>query len=88
LFASKNGGVAPSSASVYDQLTTDQYPFKDILRQSINDAAPRPVSPAYNDLSLAVQNTIHPLSSINPTSDATKLRDLCRQALKSEAVLS
>jgi multiple sugar transport system substrate-binding protein len=88
LFASKNGGVAPSSGAVYDQLTVEQYPFKELLRDSINDAAPRPVSPAYNDLSLAVQNVIHPLSGINPAADATALRELCQQALKSEAVLS
>jgi len=73
---------------VFDQLTTEQYPFKDVLRESINDAAPRPVSPAYNDLSLAVQNTIHPLSGINPSADTTRLRELSQQALKSEAVLS
>jgi multiple sugar transport system substrate-binding protein len=88
LFASNNGGVPPSAAAVFDQLTTEQYPFKDVLRESINDAAPRPVSPAYNDLSLAVQNTIHPLSGINPSADATRLRKLSQQALKSEAVLS
>jgi multiple sugar transport system substrate-binding protein len=88
LFAAQNGGNPPTTAAVYDQLTTAQYPFKDLLRESINDAAPRPVSPAYNDLSLAVQNTIHPLSSVGPSSDATKLRNLSQQALKSEAVLS
>jgi hypothetical protein len=35
-----------------------------------------------------VQNTIHPLSGINPSADATRLRELSQQALKSEAVLS
>jgi len=88
LFAAQNGGNPPTTSAVYDQLTTQQYPFKDVLRESINDAAPRPVSPAYNDLSLAVQNTIHPLGSINPVADAIALRNLARQALKSEAVLS
>jgi multiple sugar transport system substrate-binding protein len=88
LYAAEQGGNPPTLSSVYDQLTTDKYPFKDVLRSSINDAEPRPVSPAYNDLSLAVQNVIHPLNGINPSSDATKLRDLVREALKSEAVLS
>jgi multiple sugar transport system substrate-binding protein len=88
LFAAQQGGNPPTTSSVYDQLTPDKYPFKDVLRESINDAAPRPVSPAYNDLSLAVQNVIHPLAGINPSADARALRDLCEQALKSEAVLS
>ncbi|MDQ1633553.1 MAG: trehalose/maltose transport system substrate-binding protein [Frankiaceae bacterium] len=88
LFAAQEGGNPPTTSAVYDQLTTDKYPFKEVLRSSINDAEPRPVSPAYNDLSLAVQNTIHPLSGVNPTADAIALRKLSEQALKSEAVLS
>lgn len=88
LFAAQEGGNPPTTSAVFDQLTTEQYPFKEVLRDSINDAAPRPVSPAYNDLSLAVQNSIHPLSSIDPASSARALRELCEQALNSEAVLS
>ncbi len=88
LYASENGGVAPSTSAVYDELTLEQYPFKELLRESINDAEPRPVSPAYNDLSLAVQNVIHPLASIDPAADAKALRELCVQALNSTAVLS
>ncbi|HSP36265.1 MAG TPA: extracellular solute-binding protein [Frankiaceae bacterium] len=88
LFAAEKGGNPPTTSAVYDQLTTDQYPFKDVLRSSINDAAPRPVSPAYNDLSLALQNVIHPLNSFDPAAAAVALRKLCEQALKSEAVLS
>ena len=57
------------------------------MRESIQDAAPRPVSPAYNDLSLAVQDTIVPFGSINPEKDAKNLRSLMQEALKSEAVL-
>ena len=42
LFAAQQGGNPPTTSSVYDQLTPDKYPFKDVLRASINDAAPRP----------------------------------------------
>lgn len=87
LFAAQEGGNPPTTAAVFDRLTTEQYPFKDVLRESINDAEPRPVSPAYNDLSLAVQNVIHPLSSIEPESDARALNELAEQTLDSEAVL-
>ena len=40
-----------------------------LLRESINDAAPRPVTPAYNDLSLAVQDTLVPLQVDQPAED-------------------
>ena len=35
-------------------------PFADLLRESIDAAAPRPVTPAYSDISLAIQKTFHP----------------------------
>ena len=41
-------------------------------QDSIDDAAPRPVTPAYTDLSLAIQRALHPVAtSTRPTSDAT-----------------
>jgi multiple sugar transport system substrate-binding protein len=87
IFAAEKGGNPPTLSALYDQIDKKQYPFADVLRDSINDAAPRPVSPAYNDLSLAVQETLVPLKGINPPSTAKKLRDLAKLALKSEAVL-
>jgi multiple sugar transport system substrate-binding protein len=87
LYAAEKGGNPPTLSSLYDKIDKTQYPFAQVLRQSINDAAPRPVSPAYNDLSLAVQETLVPLKSINPPKTATKLRNLAKLALKSEAVL-
>ncbi len=87
LYAAEKGGNPPTLSNLYDKIDKKQYPFASVLRDSINDAAPRPVSPAYNDLSLAVQETLVPLASINPPKTATKLRDLAKQALKSEAVL-
>jgi len=87
-FAAINGGNPPTRSDLYDdQDLVKVYPFAKVLRESINDAEPRPVSPAYNDLSLAVQDTLHPMSSISPQSTAKTLRSLVQQALKSEAVL-
>ncbi|MDQ6648599.1 MAG: extracellular solute-binding protein [Actinomycetota bacterium] len=88
LFAAQKGGNPPTIDALYTSPELrSKYPFADTLRESINDAAPRPVSPAYNDLSLAVQDTLHPLAAINPDAAATDLRDLAKKALKSEAVL-
>ncbi len=87
LFAAEKGGNPPTLSALYDKIDKKIYPFASVMRESINDAAPRPVSPAYNDLSLAVQETLVPLASINPPKTAKDLRSLAKQALKSEAVL-
>ncbi len=87
LDAAKKGGNPPTLSNLYDKISKKQYPFAALLRQSINDAAPRPVTPAYNDISLAVQETLVPLKSINPPKTAKSLRNLAKLALKSEAVL-
>jgi multiple sugar transport system substrate-binding protein len=87
-FAAINGGNPPTLAALFDDADLRKvYPFADVMRESIQDAAPRPVSPAYNDLSLAVQDTIVPFGGINPEKDAKSLHSLMQEALKSEAVL-
>ena len=87
LFAAENGGNPPTKGALFDKISKAKYPFADVMRDSINDAAPRPVTPAYNDISLAVQETLVPLSQINPEKTANSLRTLAKAALKSEAVL-
>jgi multiple sugar transport system substrate-binding protein len=45
------------------------------------------VSPAYNDISLAVQRTLHPPASINPKSDVDTLRSQVDDAINSRGLL-
>ncbi len=86
------GGLPPVTESLYDEKAIDDvYPgFADLIRQSIDQAAPRPVTPAYQDLSLAIQRTIHPLADISPDdvgSTVTELRDNVQTALNVEGLL-
>ena len=86
------GGLPPVTESLYDEKAIDDvYPgFADLIRQSIEQAAPRPVTPAYQDLSLAIQRTIHPLDDISPDdvgSTVTELRDNVQTALNVEGLL-
>ncbi|WP_187368831.1 extracellular solute-binding protein [Baekduia soli] len=90
----KLGGLPPVDASVYDQpaLNKDVYPgFADLIKQSIQDAAPRPSeSPAYQDLSLAIQEALHPVTSIdpnNPKAAYSKLKDKVQQAVDRKGLL-
>jgi trehalose/maltose transport system substrate-binding protein len=70
------GGLPPTTESVYDDPKVQKaFPFADELRESIDAAAPRPVTPAYSDISLAIQKTFHPPEGIDPDGIAERLRD-------------
>jgi multiple sugar transport system substrate-binding protein len=87
------GGLPPVRSDLYDRPEIEKiYPgFADILRASIEDAAPRPsISPAYQDLSLAVQRALHPTTKIDPKNVAAaydELRAKVEQAIKREGLL-
>ena len=74
--ASEKGGLPPTTESVYDDPKVKKaFPFADELRNAIEAAAPRPVTPAYSDISLAIQKTFHPPSDVNPDDVVSKLKD-------------
>jgi len=87
------GGLPPVRSDVYDRPEIEKaYPgFGDVVRESIESAAPRPSeSPAYQDLSLAIQRAIHPTTQIdakNPQAAYDKLRDYVEKAVKREGLL-
>jgi multiple sugar transport system substrate-binding protein len=87
------GGLPPVREDLYDEKEIDEvYPgFAPLIRDSINDAVPRPsVSPAYQDISLAIQRAVHPTVDIDPQDAATTyddLRDLLKQAVNREGLL-
>jgi multiple sugar transport system substrate-binding protein len=74
--ASEKGGLPPTTESEYDNPKVKKaLPFSDLLRESIESGAPRPVNPAYSDISLAIQKTYHPPDQIKPGEIVTKLQD-------------
>jgi multiple sugar transport system substrate-binding protein len=76
LVASEKGGLPPTTESVYsDPKLKKAFPFADLLRESIEQGAPRPVNPAYSDISLAIQKTFHPPGSLAPDEAQSKLKD-------------
>jgi multiple sugar transport system substrate-binding protein len=86
-------GLPPVRSDLYDRPEVAKiYPgFADLIRTSIRDAAPRPsISPAYQDLSLAIQRAVHPTTKIDPGNVAptyNQLRDKVQQAIKREGLL-
>ena len=61
------------------------------MKESIESAAPRPSeSPAYQDLSLAIQRAVHPTTQIDPANTKPaydKLKDYVEKAIKREGLL-
>jgi multiple sugar transport system substrate-binding protein len=87
------GGLPPVREDLYDEPEIDKvYPgFADEIRQAIKNAGPRPSeSPAYQDLSLAIQRAVHPTTKIDPQNTQPaydKLRDNVEKAVKREGLL-
>ncbi|MGH2763974.1 MAG: ABC transporter substrate-binding protein, partial [Thermoleophilaceae bacterium] len=79
--AAEKGGLPPTTESVYeDEKVTKAFPFADLLRESIDNAGPRPITPAYSDISLAIQKTYHPPAGVDPDGIVEKLRDRIEKA--------
>jgi multiple sugar transport system substrate-binding protein len=81
-------GEPGARGAVYDNARIrEQYPWAELVRESINDAAPRPLTPYYNDLTIAIQRTWHPPGSVNPGSTPGRADKLISQALSGRVLL-
>jgi multiple sugar transport system substrate-binding protein len=81
IIAAELGGLAPSTEALYDDPKVKKaFPFGDLMRQSLDEGVPRPVNPAYSDVSLAIQKTFHPPDGIDPGSVVDELEDKLEKA--------
>nr|WP_091299146.1 ABC transporter substrate-binding protein [Amycolatopsis xylanica] len=96
-------GVPPSVAGVYSDTTpldpakpvdakanptmADQYPMKADIRAALAEAAIRPLTPAYQNLSTVISKVLSPPSSIEPEATAEELRDRLTDALNSKGII-
>jgi multiple sugar transport system substrate-binding protein len=71
------GGLPPTIEALYEtEEIQEAYPgFADVIQESLERGVARPVTPAYSDISVAVQKTLHPPSGIDPQSTIEALRD-------------
>ncbi|MGH3487212.1 MAG: extracellular solute-binding protein [Actinopolymorphaceae bacterium] len=67
-------GLLATVESVYeDPEITEAFPMAELLRESVDEAAPRPVTPYYPDITATIQRTWHPPAGVNaqtPTRSA------------------
>lgn len=66
-------GLPPSREDLYKSKTVlKAFPgFAPLVEESINAAAPRPQTPAYQDVSLAIQDAIQPPDKIDPNDPSS-----------------
>ncbi|WP_340561398.1 ABC transporter substrate-binding protein [Streptomyces sp. GSL17-111] len=102
-FQALRSGLPPSLESVYeDETPLDPsepadpetnptmdmaYPPKDTIRAALEDAAVRPLTPVYQNLSIVTAKILSPPSAIDPEQTADTLREELDAALKSQGVL-
>lgn len=81
--------MPPTKASLYDsEVVREAYPgFANLVLESIRAATPRPETPAYADVSLAIRSALHPASDIELPADLRELRETIRAALISTALV-
>jgi multiple sugar transport system substrate-binding protein len=73
-------GDPSANSTVYDDPEIRKaFPMADLMRESINDAGPRPITPYYGDVSSAIQREWHPPAAVNADSvkaSATLISDV------------
>jgi multiple sugar transport system substrate-binding protein len=95
--------VPPTIESVYDDTTPldpskpadpednptmeMKYPMKDAIRDELKDAAVRPLTPAYQNLSIVMAKVLSPPGEIDPERTAAELREQLEEALSSKGVI-
>jgi multiple sugar transport system substrate-binding protein len=85
-------GLPPSRSDLYtDKAVTKAYPgFAQLVKESIENSGPRPTTPAYQDVSLAVQRSLHPPDKIDNEDTESifdELKENVEDAVKREGLL-
>jgi multiple sugar transport system substrate-binding protein len=85
-YMNTNGNPA-SSAAVYDDPEVQEaYPMADTIRESLEAAAPRPLTPYYSEVTGGLQREYHPPASASSDTGA-QAQDLIGAVLRGEQLL-
>jgi multiple sugar transport system substrate-binding protein len=88
LFSAVNDGVPPTIEAVYAQPQMEPaYPMRETILEELQDAAVRPTTPAYQNVSTVIAATLSPPSAIEPQETIETLREQIQDALESKGVL-
>jgi multiple sugar transport system substrate-binding protein len=81
------GNPAAKAAAYDDPEVRKAFPMAPLIRDSINDAGPRPLTPYYNDVSTSVQINWHPSSNVHAPQTPQETETFMTQVLKGERLL-
>src|SRR3954452_1551886 len=85
--AAAKGGLPPTLAKIYDDPKFKKdYPFADLIKQSVATGAVRPQTPAYADVSLAIYKLVSPASEIQLKGFTSTLNDRLNYALDTKGL--
>jgi multiple sugar transport system substrate-binding protein len=82
-----NGNPA-AKVAVYDRPDVlEEFPMAPVIRQSLTQAAPRPKTPYYAEVSEGLQRSFHPVGGVVPGPTNQAAQDLIQAVLAKEALL-
>jgi multiple sugar transport system substrate-binding protein len=81
------GNPAARAAAYDDPAVKEAFPMADLIRESIADAGPRPITPFYGDVSSSVQRVWHPASSVRSPQTPEETDTYMSEVLSGERLL-
>lgn len=84
------GGLPPTLTDLYKNPTADfkkEYPFYKDIFTSLEQASVRPLTPAYQNLSILISTTLSPADQIQPQQDLDALKGGISDALQSKGLI-
>lgn len=83
-----DAGDPGASAGVYEDATVrEAFPMWEAIRTGLEDAAPRPITPYYGDVTGAIQQGYHPPDTLSPETTPDATADLIEGVLSNEQLL-
>ena len=81
-----DGNPASSSSAYEDKTVQEAYPMYEAIRESLDDAAPRPQTPYYNEISSGIQQEWTPIHEVTDSTPANS-QEFIESVLKGESLL-
>jgi multiple sugar transport system substrate-binding protein len=82
-----NGNPAARAAAYDDPEVLELFPMAPVIRESLEQAAPRPLTAYYSEVSSSIQRLYHPPSAVQPGRTGEEAADLIRAVLRKERLL-
>ncbi len=83
----QSGNPAARDAAYDDPAVREDFPMADLIRDSIDAAGPRPITPYYGDVSTSVQRNWHPPAKVRDPSTPEKTDTFMSQVLRGKRLL-